>query len=89
MDVRLDNRPNAFELRSRPSFHHSASTVQFRTGRWYKIRCRLDEDGTFTAWLDEENKLTQKWEGAFPVVLSLHCQRSGARYRNIVIQELP
>ena len=83
--VRLNDNGQTFHIRSsgRP-----LKNVPLQTGRWYQIRCRIEKDGRFLAWLDGEHELETTAPVAYPLSMGLECERSGARFRNIRLERL-
>ncbi len=82
--VRLDDKPNTFHIRGASK---SAAEVPLSLGKWYKIRCLLDDTGKLTAWLNDSVRLETTVQAQPPFVIGLQCERSGARFRNIVLRE--
>ena len=82
--VRLDDKPNTFHIRSSS---RSAANVPLGLGKWYKIRCLLDDTGKLSAWLNGSVRLETTVHAQPPFVIGLQCERSGARFRNIVLRE--
>ena len=42
----LDDLPNVFHIRAQTT---QTASVPLTTGKWYRVRCRLDPDGKLTA----------------------------------------
>ena len=82
--VRLDDRPNTFHI---TGGSRSAANVPLKVGEWYKVRCRLDDTGTLTAWLNDSVKIETTIPVRPPLRIGLQCERSGARFRNIVLRQ--
>ena len=82
--VRLDDRPNTFHIRGNSK---SVASVPLTVGQWYRVRCLLDDAGKLTAWLNDSVKLETTIPVRLPLTIGLQCERSGARFRNIVLRQ--
>jgi hypothetical protein len=88
LQLKLDNKPNEFEMLVQPGGESQRCDFKFAENIWYDLRCTIDLDGRVTATLNGGEPLHTKWMGGFPIRLELECQRSGARFRNLVVRYL-
>jgi hypothetical protein len=86
--VRIDNSPDEFQLKVRPEEDTRSAQYPLSESEWYELRCRVEANGTVRAWIDGTNELSVPWSGRFPLTLGLCCQRSGGRYRSILVTKL-
>ena len=83
--VRVDNSPNEFSLTVVPDRYDVSRRHPLSEDEWYLLSCRVDANGQIRAWLNGSNELRSTWLGTFPITLGIECQRSGGRFRNIVV----
>jgi hypothetical protein len=88
IELRLDNQPDEFLVVAHPQEAKVKSTYPYVENVWNSVYCRIENDGRVTASVNGGAPLTTEWKAAFPARVELECQRSGGRFRNLVVRYL-
>src|SRR4030095_3762685 len=83
IQLKLDDKPNEFEVLVQPGNVSMKQTYPFTENVWNALYCRVDANGQVMATLNGGAPLRTDWKGVYPVNLELECQRSGGRFRNL------